>query len=114
MRSIRTLPMLAAVAMLLVSCATIPTPQSHAMAPVACSDSVYVQLSRQHPDSLSERSWQRLQSLERACAAARAQTPTEESSGMGMMGMDHGGRGLWTGVGMLFVVGMAITMFARR
>ena len=113
MRSIRTLPMLAAVAILLVSCATTPTPQSHAMAPVACSDSMYVQLSRQHPDSLSERSWQRLQSLERSCAAARAQTPSE-SGGMGMMGMDHGGRGLWTGLGMVFAAGMAITMFARR
>ena len=83
------------------------------MAPVACSDSVYVQMSRQHPDSLSERSWQRLQSMERACDSARAQAP-RESGGMGMMGMDHGGRGLWTGLGMLFAVGMGITMFARR
>ena len=43
--------------------------------------------------------------MERACASAHAQAPSE-SGGMGTMGMDHGGRELWTGLGMLFAVGM--------
>lgn len=113
MRASCSLPVLTTIALLLVSCATAAPSRSHVPEPAACSDSLYVQLSRQHPDSLSERSWQRLQSLERACATARAQT-SSETGGMGMMGMDHGGRGLWTGAGMLVIVGMAITMFARR
>ena len=113
MRSSRTLPVLAAFVLLLVSCATTATSRSPVPEPAACSDSVYAQLSHQHPDSLSERSWQRLQSLERACVAARAQTPSETGR-MGMMGMAHGDGALWTGVGMLVVVAMAITMFARR
>lgn len=113
MRLHRTLPMLAAAALLLISCATTAPPRSHAMEPAACSDSLYVELSSQHPDSLSDRSWQRLQSLERACAAARAQKPSE-TGGMGMMGMDHGRGGLWTGFGMLVVVGMVIMMTRLR
>lgn len=43
---------------------TEPRPRS-----TACADSLYAELSREHPDSLSERAWQRLQQLEDACSA---------------------------------------------
>ena len=79
--------------------------------PTPCADSLYVRLKGQHPDSLSERAWQRLQSLERDCAAARSQTHAETSS---MMGMGHGRVGRWMGMGLVAVVLMAIMMTALR
>ena len=72
-----------------------------------CGDSLYLQLKRTHPDSLSERAWQRLQSLERDCAAARTQAHAETS---GMMGMGHGRGGRWMGMGLVAVVLMAAIM----
>jgi len=75
--------------------------------PAPCADSLYVQLKGQHPDSLSERAWQRLQSLERDCAATRTQVHAETSS---MMGMGHGRDGRWMGMGLVAVVLMAAIM----
>lgn len=43
-----------------------PEPRS-----TACADSIYVELSREHPDSLSDRAWERLQQLDEACARDR-------------------------------------------
>ncbi len=76
-----------------------------------CDDSLYVRLKGQNPDSLSERSWQRLQSLDRDCAATRAPVPVEAG---GMMGMGHGRGGRWTGVGIVAALLMVIMMTALR
>ena len=79
--------------------------------PEPCGDSLYVQLKRTHPDSLSERAWQRLQSLDRDCAAARA---AEQMGTSVMMGMGHGRDWRWMGMGLVAVVLMAIMMTALR
>jgi ferric-dicitrate binding protein FerR (iron transport regulator) len=71
---------------------------------------MYVRLQRQHPDTLSERAWHRLQSLDRDCAAARAQAQTEMSD----MGMGHRRGGAWMGMGVVAVALMAIMMTALR
>lgn len=97
------------VAIVLNGCATT---QTHVQAPSPCSDPIYAQLTREHPDSLSERAWQRLQSLERACVAARAESRRDMTGMGGMMGMGHG-RGV-IGVALMVVaaVAMAVTMTA--
>ena len=106
--------MLFAILALLVSgCATSSPRSAHGPAPAACTDSLYVQLSRQHPDSMSERVWQRFQALDSACARARTQA-VDASLGMGMMGMGHGGGRAWTILAALVMVGMATAMVAFR
>jgi hypothetical protein len=62
---------------------------------------------------MSERAWQRFQTLDSACARARAQS-ADASHGMGMMGMGHGEGRAWTILAPLFIVGMAIAMVAFR
>jgi hypothetical protein len=94
---------------LVMACAT-PMQQASMRQPAPCEDSLYVQLKRTHPDSLSERAWQRLQSFDRDCAAARAQAQTE-ASGMAM-GMGHGRGGRWMGMGIVGVVLMVALMTA--
>ncbi len=95
--------------MILTGCAPAPS-AAHPPEPAPCTDSVYVSLKRQHPDSLSERAWQRLQALDRECAAARAQT-THARDG-GMMGMGHGGG--WGLLGLATIVVMVVMMSALR
>lgn len=77
--------------------------------PVACSDSLYVRLSAQHPDSLSEREWQRLQSLDSACAQSRHQAGTGGHTA-GMMGMEGGRGGAWLVLAPVLVGAMAAVM----
>ena len=79
--------------------------------PVPCTDSLYLQLKRVHPDSLSERAWQRLQSLQADCVSARAQP---EHGRTGMMGM--GSRRGLLGMGILMVgaAGMLVMMSLLR
>lgn len=60
-------------ALLLAACAQPATHISSSPEPVQCTDPSYLELRRQNLDSLSDRSWQRLQALDRDCAAARAQ-----------------------------------------
>lgn len=86
--------------------------RAHVQEPAPCSDSLYVQLKRQHPDSLSERAWQRLQALEQSCAAARTQRNSDEMNGMMGMGSSRGL--LWMGLIMAVGVGMALMMSALR
>ena len=97
-----------ATALVLSGCAPAASRAVHAAQPSACSDSIYVHLSRQHPDSLSERSWQRLQSLDSACARARAAAPADPH-GTEMMGMGGSGK-VWTLLAPIVVVGMAVMM----
>jgi hypothetical protein len=77
---------------LLSACAT---PQTHPVtqaasvaAPTPCGDSSYIRLRQQNPDSLSERAWQRLQTLDRECTAARTlvSAHTSRPDGHHMMG----------------------------
>lgn len=103
-----TLPILLALFLALSGCAA---RQAHLQEPAACSDSLYVQLQRQHPDSLSARAWERLQTLEQTCAAARAKRNGDMS---GMMGMGSGRSMLWMGLVMVVGVGMAFTMGRQR
>lgn len=109
MKRRRALSVLAATLML-GGCATVSSPtRAHRPEPAACSDSLYVQLARQHPDSLSERAWLRLQSLDSACVRARTQSASD-MQGVGMMGMGHGQRSGWRVLGPVIVVGMAVMM----
>lgn len=89
-------------AALLAGCAA---NQAHVQPPAPCSDSLYVQLKREHPDSLSEREWQRLQSLDQACAVTRAQAHGQMT---GMMGMGTGRGVLW--MGLVMVVGSIMVL----
>lgn len=93
---------------ILASCATTGTRQVRVAEWAPCADSTYLELRRQHPDSLSERGWLRLQSLERDCATTR-----EESSQRGTAGMtdaSHRGRSMWLGAAVMMVA----MMFAIR
>lgn len=57
---------------LVAASCTAPQPESRpAPRSAACADSIYVELSREHPDSLSDRAWERLQQLDEACARDR-------------------------------------------
>ena len=108
MSSRRLLPTLSVLVFALGGCAA---RQAHVQEPTPCTDSLYVQLKRQHPDSLSERAWARLQGLEQDCTVARAQ----HKSGMsGMMGMGSR-RGVLSMVVVMAVgVGMVLMMAALR
>jgi len=103
------LAMLAA-ALLVTACATNPMP-AHAPEPAPCADSLYVQLKRQHPDSLSERAWQRFQSLDQACAATQTQARGQIG---GMMGMGSMSGMLLMGVVMVVGAAMVLVMTAVR
>ena len=92
---------------LFAACITPATHPAPVPEPAPCADSSDIQLRQQHPDSLSARAWQRFQTLDRDCAAARAQASRETN---GMMGMWHGG-GHLMGVGIATVV-MAAMMIS--
>ena len=93
---------------LVASCATPATRAVRVAEPVPCADSTSVQLKRQHPDSLSDRSWQRLQSLDRACAAARAESSLGARSGTTGAG-NSGGHLMWVGA-VVMMVAMVVAM----
>jgi hypothetical protein len=92
---------------LFAACVSPGTYQATVATPVPCADSSYVQLRQQHPDSLSPREWQRLQTLDRECAVARAQAPRQAS---GMMGVSHGGL-MGAGVAAVVMAAMIIAMW---
>lgn len=96
-------------AVLFTGCAAPTSRMAHAPQPAACTDSIYVQLSRQPPDSLSERAWQRLQALDSGCARARAEAP-KDTHGMPMMGMGGGSGKVWMILTPIIVAGMAVMM----
>lgn len=94
---------------LLAACVP-PTPR---LSPVAaaspCGDSSYVRLQQQDPDSLSVREWQRLQTLDRECAAARAPASREPNA---IAGTWHNGRHwLMGGLATAAMVAMMIRMW---
>ena len=111
MSSRRLLPTLSVLLLSLGGCAA---RQAHVQEPTPCTDSLYVQLKRQHPDSLSERAWARLQGLEQACTVARAQHKSGMSGMSGMMGMGSRRGALSMVVVMAVGVGMVLMMAALR
>ena len=111
MPSHRLLPTLSLLVLSLGGCAA---RQAHVQEPTPCTDSLYVQLKRQHPDSLSGRAWERLQALEQACTVARAQRGSEMQGMRGMMGMGSRRGVLWMGLAMVVGVGMVLMMTALR
>lgn len=74
---LRSMSVAAALALLLAACVT-PVSQWRT-APAPCTDQIYGQLKEQQPDSLTAREWQRLQSLDRECTAARTAAAHERS-----------------------------------
>ena len=91
---------------LLAACATPVTRPAHIAEPEPCRDSSYVELKRQHPDSLSERGWRELQLRERDCETARAKALQGMSQAM-----DAGpGGGHGMGLGAMAIMVMMGTM----
>lgn len=87
-------------------------PSTSRLSPVAaaspCGDSAYVKLQQHDPDSLSVREWQRLQTLDRACAAS-AQASREPNA---MSGTWRNGRHwLMGGIATAVMVGMMISVW---
>ncbi len=71
-----------------------------------CVEPSLVALRAEHPDSLSEREWQRLQTLERDCDLARTEVYRD--------GWHHAGgvhHGWWVGSGVVMAL-MMITMWS--
>ena len=92
----------------IIACVSPALRQAEIAQPAPCGDSVYVQLKRQNPDSLSERSWQRFQALDRECSVARV-----VSQRLGDDGMHAGNRGwTWMGLGAGMMVMMAAMVWA--
>lgn len=91
-----------ALALTLAGCAsTVPRPIEPE--PAVCVAPSLTALRAEHPDSLSEREWQRLQTLERHCDLARAEVQVD--------GWHHAGgthHGWWVGSGVV----MALMMIA--
>lgn len=99
--------------LLLAGCARTSRSAKQGPEPAACSDSLYLGMARQHPDSLSERAWQRFQRLDSACMQGRRQAHTDGHGG-GMMGADAGRGGMWTVLAPLVVGAMAVAMVVFR
>jgi hypothetical protein len=99
----------AALALILLAGCMTPAHQVRYAAPNPCTDSVHVGLKQQHPDSLSEREWQRLQDLERECASVRvSESNGEPTTHAGWMGIHRtAGAGIMTAV----MLAMMITMW---
>ncbi len=89
-----TLILLAAVAIVTVAGCSVPEggrePEPR---PAVCADSVYLELAREHPDSLSDRAWERLQQLEAACDRRRA--GSVDGAGAAVRADHHGNDWVW-------------------
>ncbi len=93
------LPLALPLVLFLAACASAPAPRQATPEPEACREPIYLELKGEHPDSLSERSWERLQQLEAECRAELRQ----ESDGADLVGGDHHrGAWLWMPAMMLF------------
>lgn len=91
---IRPLLISALTAALLVSaCAQPPAFREPAPAAPACTDSIYLRLRHEHPDSLSDRAWERLQQLEAACERQRSAAADRGEAPAGVA--HHGAGWLW-------------------
>lgn len=96
-------------------CATTAAHPTSMPEPTPCRDSLYLDLRRHAPDSLSSREWERFRALDRECSAARSHD-AEARRGMprgGMMGMGHSTEG-WTVRGLLAITLMVVIMAVVR
>jgi hypothetical protein len=100
MRRTQTLlPLALPLVLVLGACASAPAPRRATPEPEACREPIYLELKAEHPDSLSERSWERLQQLEAECRAELRQEPDRAN----LVGGDHHrGAWLWMPAMMLF------------
>lgn len=94
---------------LLTACAPPTSRLSPVVAASPCGDSSYVRLRQQEPDSLSAREWQRLQTLDRECAAARAPASREPVAATGTW--HHGRHWMMGGIATAVMVAMMIRMW---
>lgn len=78
----RLLPL--ALVFFLDACTSTPRAGRPVPEPAACQDSLYLELKAEHPDSLSDRAWERLQQLSAECRAEpgpEAASPTVPDGG---------------------------------
>lgn len=92
---------------LLVACVP-PAAQPHTVAASPCADPSYVQLRQQHPDSLSAREWQRLQTLDGQCAVRADQGPPRNDSRSQRHGAGHL---MGAGIATVMMVAMMVSMW---
>ena len=78
-------------ALFLGACASAPAAPPPAAGADACREPVYLELKGEHPDSLSERAWERLQQLEAACQAEE----TRQAERPAVVDRGHHGAWLW-------------------
>ena len=104
MRSLYLAGFAVAAVIALSSCAS--GQRTHALQDTACADPLYLQLKTIHPDSLSEREYERLRDLEAACQLEKQVASQEQHRG-GMMGASH-----WYSLPMILLAaaGMALMM----
>lgn len=94
MRAQRAPILLVALLVVLGSCAAPPPPNRPAPEPPSCRDPVYLELRAQHPDSLSDRAWDRLQELDAECRSQLAEQPADNAT-LGPGADHHLGGWLW-------------------
>ncbi len=91
-----TLVVTAALALAVAGCVSTAPVDPSTPEPVVCTDPSLVELRAQHPDSLSEREWQRYQVLEHDCSVARAEVSRETRHGP----RDNHRWWMWSGLAM--------------
>lgn len=93
---------------LLAACTPPATHPTAVATPTACEDPSYLKLRQQNPDSLTERAWERLQTLDRECATARRRAYATHRQN----GMSHGGYMMGAGiVATVIMVAMMVSMW---
>ena len=88
------------VLLFLGACASAPVPGSTVPEPEACRELVYLELKAEHPDSLSDRAWERLRQLDAECRADRSREPSRPDR----VDADHH-LGAWLWMPAMMVVG---------
>jgi hypothetical protein len=95
-----------ALALTLAGCASTAPRQPVEPEPAVCVEPSLAALRAEHPDSLSEREWRRLQTLERYCDLARTEVRRDNWN---HTGVTH--PGWWVGSGVVMAL-MMITMWS--
>jgi hypothetical protein len=92
------LPVLA-LALFVGACTPPAAPRQPAPEPDPCLEPVYLELRSEHPDSLSDRAWERLRQLEAGCRAERDR-PLQATTGGAQQ--HHPAAWLWMPAMMVF------------
>lgn len=85
--------------LLLGACTSASPPRQPAPEPEACREPLYLELKNEHPDSLSDRAWERLHQLEAECRAEQTRQAEEPSI------VDGGYFGAWLWMPAMMVFG---------